>query len=174
MNQPTTPRNRIVRMLHGFKRRMYRGDRPGRLARVLNELSRVQYSAGVLSPRRAVTLEVTGRRTGRPVQLPVVIADHDGQRYLVSMLGDEAGWVRNVRAADGRAVLHRRGAEAVQLEEVPPGDRAPVLRRYLEVAPGARPHFPIDRRAALPEFEEIADRYPAFRIRPAATTGRPA
>jgi hypothetical protein len=38
------------------------------------------------------------------VRLPVVIAEHDGERFLVSMLG-EANWVHNVHAAGGRAVL---------------------------------------------------------------------
>jgi len=62
----------------------------------------------------------------------------------------------------------RRGREEVHLEEVEPGDRAPILRRYLEVAPGARPHLPVDRHAPLAEFERIADQYPVFWIIPAA------
>jgi hypothetical protein len=41
----------------------------------------------------------------------------------------------------------------------------PVLRRYLAIAPGARPHIPVDRRAPLSEFEGIAHQYPVFRIR---------
>ncbi|MTE14896.1 DUF385 domain-containing protein [Nocardia sp. CT2-14] len=143
---------------------MYPDGRPGAVARVLNWVSRLQYSAGLLSPRYAVTLEVAGRRTGRPVTLPIVVTEYEGNRYLVSMLGSEANWVRNLRAAGGRAVLHRRGSEAVQLEEVAPDARAPILRRYLAIAPGARPHFPIDRNAPLDEFEKIADEYPVFRI----------
>jgi hypothetical protein len=31
-------------------------------------------------------------------------------------------------------------------------------------APGARPFFPIDRRAPVTEFERIVDQYPVFRI----------
>src|SRR5262245_13875017 len=86
-----------------MRRRMYRGGRPGPLARALNRLSALQFSAGLLSPRRAMTLEVVGRRSGRIVSLPVVLADYGGERYLVSMLGDDTNWVRNVRAAGGRA-----------------------------------------------------------------------
>ncbi|MEU2092026.1 nitroreductase/quinone reductase family protein [Nocardia beijingensis] len=154
-------------MLYAAKRRMYRGDRAGMLARVLNRASEWMYSSGVFSPGYAMTLEVAGRRTGRPVKLPIVVAGYEGQRYLVSMLGSDAGWVRNVRAAHGLAFLHRRGREAVQLTEVEVGERAPILRRYLDLAPGARPHFPIDRTAPLSEFARIADRYPVFRIEPA-------
>ena len=99
------------------------------------------------------------------MSVPVAIAEHDGERYLVSMLGPKTNWVRNVKAAGGHAILRRRGREAVMLEEIPAELRAPVLRRYLAVAPGARPHIPVDRRAPLSEFEGIADRYPVFRIR---------
>jgi len=151
-------------MLASVKRWMYRGGRPGALAHLLNRIAALQHSIGLLSPHNWVTLEVPGRRTGAPVRLPLVVAEHEGGRYLVSMLGAEANWVRNVHAAGGRVVLHHRGAETVTLDEVPPEARPPILRRYLAVAPGARPHFPIDRRAPLGEFEEIAYRYPVFRI----------
>lgn len=114
-----------------------------------------------------MTVEVAGRRTGRPISFPVVVTEHEGERYLVSMLGDDANWVRNVRAAGGMAVLRRGGREAVRLEEVDLGARAPILRRYLAVAPGARPHLPVDRRAPLEEFERIGAQFPVFRVRAA-------
>jgi deazaflavin-dependent oxidoreductase (nitroreductase family) len=152
--------------LHRLQRWMYRSGRPNRLARVLNATLAVPFAHGILVSRRWATLEVTGRRSGRTVSAPVVVADWQGERYLVSMLGQRANWVRNVRAAGGRAVLRRRGREAVRLEEVDPSERAPILRRYLQLAPGARPHIPVDRRAPLAEFERIADRYPVFRVVP--------
>lgn len=157
----------VARRLYWMKRRIYRGGRPGVIARALNRIAAMQYSAGVLSPARAVTLEVTGRRTGRPVSFPAVAADYQGERYVVSMLGNDANWVRNVRAADGRAVLCRGGREQVRLVEVDPAARAPILRRYLAVAPGARPHLPVGKDAPVEEFEQIADQFPVFRITPA-------
>ena len=132
--------------------------------RAINRVDARLYGSGLLSPRHAATLEVVGRSTGRPVSVPVAIADHGGERYLVSMLGPQANWVRNVKAAGGHAVLRRGAREKVTLEELPVDQRAPVLRRYLAVAPGARPHIPVDRRAPLPEFEAIAHRFPVFRI----------
>jgi hypothetical protein len=45
------------------------------------------------------------------------------------MLGEGVIWVAIVRAADGRAVLRHGRREAVRLEEVDPGARAPILRR---------------------------------------------
>lgn len=146
------------------RRRLYAGGRPHGLARLLNRGQATLHSAGIW-PKRLATLEVRGRRSGRLRSLPVVIADIDDERYLVAMLGEGAGWVANVRAAGGRAVLRHGRREPVNLEEVPAGERAPILRRYLEVAGGARAHFPVDRRAPLSEFEAIAPQYPVFRVR---------
>ena len=77
--------------LGGFKRWMYRGDRPHWIARFLNRVDATIASSGV-APNYLVTLEVTGRKSGRAVSLPVAIAVVDGQRYLVSMLGENAQW----------------------------------------------------------------------------------
>jgi deazaflavin-dependent oxidoreductase (nitroreductase family) len=155
----------LVGHLGALKRKLYEGGRPGALMRALNRIDAVLYASGVLAPRSAATLEVVGRRTGRPVSLPIAVVEHGGERFLVSMLGPNANWVRNVRAAGGRAILRRRGREVVTLEEIPAEQRAPVLRRYLAVAPGARPHIPVDRRGSLSEFSRIAGQYPVFRIR---------
>lgn len=147
---------------------LYRGQRPGWIARLLNRGWAAVASSGVASGY-LVTLEVPGRRSGRTTPLPLVMAVVGGQRYLVSMLGDDAQWVRNVRAAGGRAILRSGGREEVRLEEVPAGQRAPILKAYLERAPGARPHVPVDKDALLPEFEKIAAAYPVFRVAPGQT-----
>jgi len=91
----------------------------------------------------------------------------EGDRYLVSMLGSEAAWVRNVKAAAGRAVLRHGRIEQVRLEEIPPEKRPPVLKAYLQCAPGARPHVAVDKDAPLEHFEAIAAQIPVFRILPA-------
>ena len=127
----------------------------------MNGASAVVASSGV---SRMVTLEVTGRKSGRVVSLPLVMAVVGGERYLVSMLGDNVQWVQNVRAADGRAVLRSGGHEEVQLEEVPADQRAPILRAYLQRAPGARPHVPVKKDAELAEFEKVAAAFPVFRL----------
>ncbi|WP_240777610.1 nitroreductase/quinone reductase family protein [Nonomuraea basaltis] len=114
--------------------------------------------------KRLATLEVVGRRSGRVISFPLVVADYQRERYLVAMLGENANWVRNVRAAKGRAVLRHGRRETVRLEEVEPAVRAPILRRYLAMAPGARPHIPVDRHAPSQDFERIAARVPVFRV----------
>ena len=132
-----------------------------------NRLSAVAFSAGLM-PSRAGALEVRGRRSGKAVSLPVVIADYEGERYLVSMLGSDANWVRNLEADGGRAELRHGRRESVVLVEVDPALRAPILRRYLALAPGARPHIPVGPKAPLRDFEAIAADYPVFRIEPRA------
>jgi hypothetical protein len=152
-----------VKVHQAYLRWLYGGGRPNLLARVLNRGSAIAHSAGIW-PSRLATLEVPGRHTGRVISFPVVIADHEAERYLVAMLGENTNWVRNVRAAGGRAVLRHGRREAVRLEEVDPAARPPILRRYLACAPGARPHIPVDRHAPLEDFEQVAPQIPVFRI----------
>jgi deazaflavin-dependent oxidoreductase (nitroreductase family) len=146
-----------------FKRWLYRGQRPNWIARMLNRAWAALFSSGIL-PEYMVTLEVTGRKSGRTVSLPVAVAVVDGQRYLVSMLGENVNWVHNVRAAGGRAVLRSGSREEVHLEEVPADQRAPILRAYLQRAPGARPHVPVNKDAPLAEFEKVATAFPVFQV----------
>ena len=146
-----------------FNRWMYEGQRPNWLAKALNSFWAAVHSLGV-APDYLVTLEVAGRKSGHIVSLPLVMAVVDGQRYLVSMLGENVRWVLNVRAAGGQAVIRSGGREEVHLEEVPRDQRAPILKAYLKRAPGARPHLPVDKEAQLAEFEKIAGDFPVFRV----------
>ncbi len=146
-----------------YLRWLYRGQRPNWLARVQNRVGAMVAATGVVA-RYMVTLDVTGRKSGRIVSLPVVVVVVDGERYLVSMLGAQAQWVRNVRAAGGRAVLRSGGHEQIRLETVPADRRAPILKEYLRRAPGARPHLPLSKDAPVEEFAKIAADFPVFRI----------
>ena len=117
-----------------------------------------------LTPSFIVTLQTVGWRTGRHSAIPVVLADLQGERYIVSMLGERPPWVRNVRAADGRVVIRHGRARDVRLLEVPVADRAPILKAYLGRATGARPHIHVDPEAPLEDFARVAPDYPVFRI----------
>ena len=70
-------------------------------------------------------LTVPGRRSGRPMSVPVIPVEHDGARYVVSTRG-EADWVRNLRAS-GRGEL---GSEPVRATELPLDRRPPVIEAY--------------------------------------------
>jgi hypothetical protein len=132
-----------------------------------NRCSAAVHALGV-APNYLVTLEVRGRRSGRMISLPLVMAVVEGERYLVSMLGDDVDWVRNVRAEGGNVTLRHGLREEVRLEEVAADRRAPVLKAYLKRAPGARPHLPIHKDAPLSEFEQVSSRFPVFRVVPRA------
>ena len=156
----------------GLQRWFYRGGRPNLMARLLDRGTAALSARGV-GPEYLVSLEVPGRRSGRIVSLPLVVATVGGERYLVSMLGEEVNWVRNVRAARGEVALRHGRREEVRLQEVVAPDlRAPVLKAYLKRATNAGAHMPIGKDAPLAEFERLAPRFPVFRIVPRSTTYR--
>ena len=94
----------------------------------------------------------------------MVVAELGRDRYLVSMLGENSDWVRNVYASKGEAILRHGKVEPIRLQEVAVSERPPILRAYLKRAPGARPHFDIPVDAPIEEFARIAPRVPVFRI----------
>jgi hypothetical protein len=147
-----------------LKRWMYREGRPNLLAKILNKGWAIIHSLGIF-PNWLVTLEVVGRKSGKMTSFPLAMTVMNGERYLVSMLGEETNWVRNIQAAGGKARLRHGISEQVLLQEVDVGQRAPILKAYLQLAPGARPHISISKDAPISEFEKIASKYPVFRIK---------
>ncbi len=75
------------------------------------------------------TLTVTRRSSGQPQQIPVVVPEVDGVKYLVSTRG-ESDWVKNVRAQP-RVTLGGTGYVAA---EIPVEQRAPVIAAYRPLA----------------------------------------
>ena len=146
-----------------LKRWMYRNGRPNLLAKILNRGWAIIHSLGIF-PNWLVTLEVVGRKSGKMTSFPLAMTVMNGERYLVSMLGTEANWVQNIKASGGKARLRHGVSESVLLQEVDVSQRAPILKAYLQLAPGARPHVPISKDAPISEFEKIASKYPVFRL----------
>ena len=144
-------------------RAMYQGNRGNETARKYARFWATAFSLGVM-PRCWVTLEVVGRTSGRPTRFPLGMATQGGQSYLISILGDDCNWVKNVRAAHGEVVIRHRRARACRLVEVNVPKRAPLIKLYLKQVPGARPHIRIDREASIGEFEKIAPGIPVFLV----------
>jgi Domain of unknown function (DUF385). len=147
-----------------LKRWMYRGGRPNQLTKIINKGWALIHSLGIL-PNYFVTLEVLGRQSGKTISFPLAMTVMNGERYLVSMLGENTNWVRNVRAAGGKATLRHGLIEQVLLEEVDVNQRAPIIKAFLGHAPGARPHIPVSKDAPVSEFEKIASQYPVFQVK---------
>ena len=77
----------------------------------------------------SVTLTVTKRASKQPQQIPVVVPEVDGVKYLVSTRG-EAEWVKNVRA-DPNVKL---GDAKYVASEVPVEQRGPIIAAYRPLA----------------------------------------
>ncbi len=118
---------------------------------------------------RSVTLEVRGRRSGRPLRVALSPAKFAGRRYLVSLAG-ERDWVKNVRAAGGDAYLLHGRRTSVHLSEVPVEQRAQILLAYVRKRAFNRSsrraavlYFGLER-PTLQDMAKVASKYPAFLI----------
>ena len=151
---------------NGYLRCFYRDWRPTRLGRIFGRV--LSWLSGLgLMPRILLTLRVKGRSSGRLRSTILVVANHDGRHYLVSMLGDNSEWVRNVRAAGGDAFIKRGRSVPITLTEIPSKERAPILKAWCQIATSGRHHLPVRHDAPVSAFEAIAKDYPVFRIDPA-------
>ena len=145
---------------------------PAAWYRRANGLGVLLTSAG-LAPRDAVTLQVRGRTSGKDRRVPILRTRHQGADYLVALAG-ESEWVRNVRAAHGRAIIRRRRARSVHLEELPPAERPEIIAEYLRAgrrrsgakaaAKQARFYFGLDPDPPVDDIRAIAEHYPVFRV----------
>jgi hypothetical protein len=126
--------------------------------------------APLFRPSLVCKLSVPGRRSGRWHTLPIVVLDHDGERYLVSVRG-ESDWVLDLRASHSGRLSRRRHVEEISVVEVPVPDRAPLIAAYA-ARYGKMPTVTATLRA-LPHPTD----HPTFRItapRRAAPSGSPA
>jgi hypothetical protein len=147
----------------GWLRFYYRNRRPTWFGWLSNQAWAWATGLG-LTPPILLTLQVKDRRDGRLRSNVLVPAHYEGKRYLVSMLGGGSEWVQNVRAAGGKAFIKRGQMQPVMLVEIPPRDRARILKAWCQVATSGRKHLPVAHDAPISAFEAIAADYPVFRI----------
>jgi len=105
--------------------------------------------------------------------VPILRTRHQGADYLVALAG-ESQWVRNVRAAHGRAIIRRRGGRSVRLEELAPAERPEIIAEYLRAgrrrsgpeasAKQARFYFGLDPDPSVDDVRPIVENYPVFRV----------
>jgi deazaflavin-dependent oxidoreductase (nitroreductase family) len=116
-----------------------------------------------VGPRHTYLLAVPGRKTGQIYRTPVTLVQQADRRWLVAPYG-ERNWVKNARVAGWVELRRGRRTERVQVDELPPGERATVLRDYLRQVPFTRDFFDAAPDAPLEAFAAEADRHPVFRI----------
>jgi hypothetical protein len=147
-----------------------------KLERVMNRVWYRLVALGVM-PRRwpgnptlgFTTLEVPGRKSGVMRRVPVTWVEVEGEPYLVAMMGDESDWVHNARAVGGHVTFKRRQRRDVVLEELPASERAPIIQAWYRRTGSSTPrrYIGLEPDADLAAFEQIAPRWPVFRITPA-------
>ena len=108
-------------------------------------------------------LSVPGRSSGELRATPVSPLNYEGQRWLVGGFAG-ADWVKNIRVAGWGVLTKGRHSERVTVAEVPPAERAPVLRAFVQAMHGGRFAFPLGPEEPLEAFAAIADEYPVFRV----------
>jgi len=113
--------------------------------------------APLFRPSLLWKLSVPGRRSGHWHTLPIVVLDHNGERYLVSVRG-ESDWALDLRAALSGRLTKRGRDEEITVVEVPVPDRAPLIEAYL-ARYGKMPTV----AAILRALPDPAD-HPTFRI----------
>jgi deazaflavin-dependent oxidoreductase (nitroreductase family) len=118
--------------------------------------------AGV-APYDLHLLSVIGRRTGTRYRTPIAVLSRAGARWLVAPAG-ERNWVKNARAAGWVELRRGRRCERVRVEEVPPSERAPLLRDYVRLIRATREHFAAAPDDPIEAFAAEAQRHPVFRI----------
>lgn len=126
-------------------------------------------------------LTVRGRKSGRLIETPISIFVQEGKRYLIAPYG-VVNWVRNFRAAGGKAALTRgRRIEKIDAIELEPVAAAPVFRESIRSGPEGIPavfarmyvrftlskylNIPVD--ASREEFEREVLAHPVFLVQSA-------
>ena len=119
-----------------------------------------------------VLLTIRGRRSGRPLTIPLALVEHEGRRFVQSPFG-EVSWVHNLRAAGEATITKGTRHEVVAAREVPLAEAGPLLRAILTPYLRApllgfvtRRYFGIGPDASDPAFIEKARHQPLFELTP--------
>ncbi len=123
-------------------------------------------------------LTVPGRRTSRAIRTPLAVFEQHGRRYLVASYGT-VNWVRNLRAAQGKATLcHGRHVESVTAVELPTDQAATLFRASLVSGPPrvpkpivalyrrffVLPYLDVGMNSSPQQFLDNARTHPVFEI----------
>lgn len=107
-----------------------------------------------------VVLTATGRRTGKPREVPVAPISHEGVTYLVSPYG-EVSWVHNVRTHPEVTLRRGRTLSRVVLTEV---EQPEVVEKYYEKELIASRFMDVPGEGSVADFARVPGRFPVFRV----------
>jgi len=141
--------------------------------RLVNPLLRAMVLRGGLGSRGEQNvmrvLRVRGRRSGRQHDIPIRIAAWNGERHIVSLLG-EAQWVRNLRAAETAQLLVGTTVEPVRAHEIDAEEKLAFLQWYCrqpEHRLSVRAGLKVDPGNLTPaDLDRLVRQNPVFRLDP--------
>jgi deazaflavin-dependent oxidoreductase (nitroreductase family) len=124
--------------------------------------NRVMTWTSRLGMGRSETLTTIGRRSGESREVPVSPIEVDGREYLVAPYG-AVSWVENARANPSVTLRHGSTSRRRVLIEVTEG-AAHVVKAYWDREKFPRPYMDVPGGAEVPDFAEVAERFPVFRV----------
>lgn len=111
---------------------------------------------------RSETLTTTGKRSGKPREVPVSPIEVEGQEYLVAPYG-EVSWVHNARA--NPSVTLRSGGTVRQCRLVDVSHETPhVVKAYWDREKFSQKYMDVPGDADVSDFASVAGRFPIFRV----------
>lgn len=139
--------------------------RLGAIRRLINRIVTTRVAAGKDVGADVRLLTTVGRKSGLDRTTPVTIVEVGGHEWLVAPYGS-VSWVHNIRANPRATFTVGHATTPFTAVEVPPGEAAPVLRRYVTDVKVVRPFFETPHDGPLEGFASEPDK-PVFRIDPA-------
>jgi deazaflavin-dependent oxidoreductase (nitroreductase family) len=134
------------------------------VVRFANQIGIFAMKIGI-APKYQYLLGVRGRKSGRNYSTPVYLVEENNKRWLVSPYG-EVAWVQNARAAGEITLAKNSESGRFGIVELKPKESAPVLKKYLALAPITQPYFDARPDSPLDSFFAEASRHPVFELIP--------
>ena len=116
-----------------------------------------------IAPKYQFILSVRGRKSGRIYSTPVYIVEDNSRRLLVSPYG-EVAWVINARAVGKITLTKGTETKEYKINELDLKESAPILKKYLTLAPITQPYFDAKPDAPVESFLAEASRHPVFEL----------
>ena len=132
------------------------------VVRFANQIAILAMKIGI-APKYQFILSVRGRKSGRIYSTPVYIMEDNSKRLLVSPYG-EVAWVINARAVGKITLTKGIESKEYKIDELSSKESAPILKKYLALAPITQPYFDAKPDAPVESFLAEASRHPVFEL----------
>jgi deazaflavin-dependent oxidoreductase (nitroreductase family) len=132
--------------------------------RLANQIGIFAMKIGI-APKFQYILNVRGRKSGRVYSTPVYLVEEKDKRWLVSPYG-EVAWVKNAKAVGEVTLTKNSISKRYAVVELKAKESAPILKKYLVLAPITQPYFDSRPGSPVDSFFAEASRHPVFELTP--------